>query len=441
MVEKAYKFRFYPTPEQENLLRRTIGCVRLIYNKALAARTQAWYEKQERVGYKQTSAMLTNWKKQEDLDFLTSVSSVPLQQSLRHLQTAFTNFFSGRTKYPNFKKKRNGGSAEFTKSAFQWKNGQIYIAKCSEALPIRWSRQLPQGCSPTTITVMLDPSNRWLVSLRFNDNRDLKLKPLKKRVGVDVGISSLIATSDGKKINNPKYFNKLYKKLRLSQKSLSRKTKGSNNYQKARLKVARIHAKIKDSRLDYTHKLTYVANPTAPLQLIRENQTIVVEDLAVKNMVKNHKLARAISDANWGELVRQLEYKAQWYGRELIKIDRYFPSSKRCSNCGHVVEKLPLNIREWDCPECGSHHDRDINASINILAAGLAVSVCGATVRPEGSKSPRAGAMKQKAPISNVRESRAVSRIAASGGCQKIINITNPENIKVVIILCLLKSN
>ncbi|MGD1702941.1 RNA-guided endonuclease InsQ/TnpB family protein [Dapis sp. BLCC M229] len=412
MVEKAYKFRFYPTPEQENLLRRTLGCVRLIYNKALAARTQAWYEKQERVGYKQTSAMLTNWKKQEDLDFLRSVSSVPLQQSLRHLQTAFTNF----CKYPNFKKKRNGGSAEFSKAAFKWKNGQVYLAKCAEALPIRWSRQLPLGCNPTTITVKLDPSNRWSVSLRFNDNRDFQLKPLKKRVGVDVGISSLIATSDGTKVNNPKYFNKLYKKLRISQKSLSRKTKGSNNYQKARLKVARIHAKIKDSRLDYTHKLT--------TQLIRENQTIVVEDLAVKNMVKNHKLARAISDANWGELVRQLEYKAEWYGRELIKIDRYFPSSKRCSECGYVVDKLPLNIREWDCPECAAHHDRDINASINILAAGLAVTApvahggnpqdragksLGATVRPEGSKSRKAGALKQKAPISDVGESRAVS--------------------------------
>ncbi|GGA21967.1 hypothetical protein CYANOKiyG1_37030 [Okeania sp. KiyG1] len=288
-------------------------------------------------------------------------------------------------------------------SAFTWKNGQVYLAKCAEALPIRWSRQLPPGCVPSTITVKLDPSGRWSVCLRFNDNRDFQLKPLKKRVGVDVGISSLIATSDGTKVNNPKYFNKLYKKLRLSQKSLSRKTKGSNNYQKARLKVARIHAKIKDSRLDYTHKLT--------TQLIRENQTIVVEDLAVKNMVKNHKLARAISDANWGELVRQLEYKAEWYGRELIKIDRYFPSSKRCSECGYVVDKLPLDIREWDCPECAAHHDRDLNASINILAAGLAVSVCGATVRPEGSKSRRAGAMKQKAPSSDVKESRAVTQV------------------------------
>ena len=230
----------------------------------------------------------------------------------------------------------------------------------------------------------------------------MRLKPVTKQVGIDLGITSLVTTSDGEKVANPKNLQKLHKKLRLAQKSLDRKTdKKSNNYQKAKLKVARIHAKIKDSRLDYTHKLT--------TRLIRENQTIVVEDLAVNNMVKNHKLARAISDANWGEIVRQLEYKAQWYGRQLIKIDRYFPSSKGCSNCGYVVEKLPLNIREWDCPECSSHHDRDINASINILAAGLAVSVCGATVRPFESKSQKASAKKQKAPNSNVKESRAVS--------------------------------
>lgn len=389
-------------------------------------RNQAWSEQKQRVSYQQTSAMLTNWKKQEDLDFLTEVSSVLLQQGLRHLQTAFTNFFSGRAQYPNFKKKRNGGSAEFTKSAFKWKNGQVYLAKCAEPLPIRWSRQLPSGCLPSTITVKLDPCGRWSLSLRVNDTRDLRLKPIKKQVGIDLGIKCLLTTSDGEKVANPKNLNKLHKRLRLAQKSLNRITLGTNNYEKARLKVARIHAQIKDSRLDYTHKLT--------TQLIRENQTIVVENLAVKNMVKNHKLARAISDANWGELVRQLEYKAEWYGRELIKIDRYFPGSKRCSNCGHVVEKLPLSIREWDCPKCGSHHDQDINAIINILrmgtragvskaplqearhkgtptkkAAGLAVSVCRATVRPSGSKSRRAGALKQKAPISDVRESRPVS--------------------------------
>jgi putative transposase len=387
-MPKAFKYRFYPTTEQESLLRRTMGCVRLVYNKALAARTEAWYERQERVGYTQTSAMLTSWKKESDLDFLNEVSSVPLQQGLRHLQKAFTNFFAGRAKYPNFKKKHNGGSAEFTKSAFKWKDGQVFLAKCSEPLPIHWSRQIPEGCTPSTITVKLTPSGRWYVSLLVDDHTIQPLPKTDKQIGLDVGVTSLIATSDGDKIANPKHFKRLRKKLKRVQKALSRKQKGSNNRHKARVKVAKIHTQITDARKDFLHKLT--------TQLVRENQTIVVEELAIKNMVKNHKLALSISDASWGELIRQLTYKCEWYGRELIKIDRWFPSSKRCGNCGHIVEKLPLNIREWQCPKCGANHDRDINASRNILAAGLAVSVCGATVRPEQSKSVKAGAMKQK---------------------------------------------
>jgi putative transposase len=332
--------------------------------------------------------MLTSWKQEEDLDFLNEVSSVPLQQGLRHLQKAFSNFFAGRAKYPNFKKKHNGGSAEFTKSAFKWKDGQVFLAKCSEPLPIRWSREIPEGSSPSTITVKLTPSGRWYVSLLVDDHTIKPLPKTDKKVGLDLGVTSLIATSDGDKIANPKHFKRLRKKLRRVQKALSRKQKGSNNRHKARLKVARVHAQITDARTDFLHKLT--------TQLVRENQTIVIEDLAIKNMVKNHKLANAISDAAWGELTRQLTYKCQWYGRELVKIDRYFPSSKRCGNCGHIVEKLPLNIREWECPKCGTNHDRDLNAAKNILAAGLAVSVCGATVRPEERKSRKAGAMKQK---------------------------------------------
>jgi len=165
MTQKAFKYRFYPTPEQETLLRKTMGCARLVYNRALAARTEAWYERQERVGYSETSTMLTSWKKQEDLEFLNEVSSVPLQQGLRHLQNAFTNFFAARAKYPNFKKKHHGGNAEFTKAAFRWKDGKVYLAKCSQSLDIRWSRQLPKGAEPSTITVKLSPSGRWTVSL------------------------------------------------------------------------------------------------------------------------------------------------------------------------------------------------------------------------------------------------------------------------------------
>lgn len=364
-----------------------MGCARLVYNRALAARTEAWYERQERVGYAETSTMLTAWKKQEDLQFLNEVSCVPLQQGLRHLQTAFTNFFAGRAKYPHFKKKHHGGNAEFTKSAFKWKDGTVFLAKCSQPLDIRWSRELPKGAEPSTITVKLSPSGRWTVSMLV----DVEISALPEspnQIGLDLGITSLMVLSNGEKINNPNTFKAKHRKLRKAQKALSRKKKGSNNRHKARLKVAKVHGEISDARIDFLHKLT--------TRLVRENQVIAVEDLSVKNMVKNHKLALSISDASWGEIVRQLEYKCNWYGRTLVKSDRWFPSSKRCGHCGYSVDKLPFNIREWDCPKCGTHHDRDVNAANNILAAGLAVNVCGATIRPEQSKSVKAGAMKQK---------------------------------------------
>lgn len=374
MSQKAFKFRFYPTAEQESLLRRTLGCARLVYNKALSARTEAWYGEQKRVSYNDTSKMLTEWKREPDLYFLKEVSSVALQQGLRHLQGAFTNFWAGRAQYPNFKKKRNGGSAEFTKSAFKYVDGHVYVAKCAEALPIRWSRLLPPGADPSTITVKLSPAGRWTVSLLV----DVDIEPLPEssnQVGIDLGISSLLTLSTGEKVANPKGFKAKFRKLRKSQKALSRKQKGSSNRHKARLRVARVHAEIADSRKDNLHKLT--------TRLVRENQTIAIEDLAVSNMVKNHKLAQAISDASWGELVRQLEYKSDWYGRTLVKVDRWFPSSKRCHCCGHVVDKLPLNIRDWVCPSCGTSHDRDVNAAINVLAGGLSVLACGASVRPD----------------------------------------------------------
>ncbi|MFS8783461.1 RNA-guided endonuclease InsQ/TnpB family protein [Synechococcus sp. R5-13] len=386
-MEKAYSYRFYPTPDQETLLRKTLGCVRLVYNRALAARTQAWQERQERISYAQTSALLTEWKKQPQLQFLNEVSCVPLQQSLRHLQTAFDNFFARRASYPKFKKKRDGGSAEFTRSAFRWKDGQVFLAKCSEPLNIRWSRQLPKGVEPSTVTVRLSPVGEWHVSLRFDDPRDLTLAPAQQSVGLDVGVSSLVALSTGEKVANPKHWNQRYKQLRRAQKALSRKQKGSKNRYKARLKVAKIHQKIANSRQDHLHKLT--------TRLIRENQTIVAETLAVKNLIRNSKLAKAISDAGWGELLRQLEYKARWYGRTLIWVNRWFPSSKTCSGCGYTLARLPLKVREWECPRCQARHDRDINAARNLLAVGHTVSACGADVRPKPSR-VAAVAMKQE---------------------------------------------
>jgi len=381
MTERAYKYRFYPTPSQEELLRRTMGCVRLVYNKALAARTEGWYQRQERVGYNQTSCLLTAWKKEENLAFLNEVSCVPLQQTLRHLSKAFENFWAKRASYPRFKKKRNGGNAEFTRSAFKWKDGKLWLAKCKEPLNIVWSRYFPTDCDPSTVTVKLEPSGRWFVSFWVVDPTVKQLPPTTKNIGLDAGISRLVTTSDGEKVTNPKHFNQKYRKLRAAQKTLSRRQKSSKNREKARIAVARIQTKIADARKDFLHKLT--------TQLVRENQTIAVEDLAVRNMVKNRSLARSISDAGWSELVRQLEYKCQWYGRELVKIDRFFPSSKRCGNCGHVIDKLPLSIREWSCPQCGTTHDRDINAANNILAAGLAVTVCGANIRPDRHSSKR----------------------------------------------------
>lgn len=314
-MEKAFNYRFYPSPEQESLLRRTLGCVRLVYNKALHERTQGWYERQEKIGYNQTSSMLTKWKKQEDLDFLNQVSCVPIQQGLRHLQSAFANFFAGRAKYPNFKKKRNGGSAEFTKSAFKFKDGKIYLAKSVEPLDIRWSRQIPKGCEPSSVTVKMHPSGRWHISIRFDDPTIKPLPVNDNAIGIDLGITSLIATSNGEKVSNPKQFKKHYKRLKRAQKNLSRKQKGSKNREKARIKVAKVHLKISDSRKDFLHKLT--------TNLVRENQTIAVESLAVKNMIKNHKLALAISDSGWSELIRQLDYKCLWYGRNLVKIDQW----------------------------------------------------------------------------------------------------------------------
>lgn len=383
VVKRAYKYRFYPSPEQAAELSRTFGCVRKVYNLALAARTEAWYQRQQRVSYVQSSALLTDWKRRGDLAYLAEVSSVPLQQALRHLQGAFTAFWEKRALYPRFKsRKRSRQSAEYTRSAFRWRGGQVWLAKMDAPLDIRWSRPLPDGTEPSTVTVSQDAAGRWFVSILVEETL-APLPPAQAVAGVDAGITSLVTLSTGEKITNPRYERRDRRRLARAQRTLARKQKGSANREKAKRKVARVHARITDRRRDHLHKLT--------TRLVRENQAVVIEDLSVRNMIRNHSLARAISDAAWADLRGMLEYKCDWYGRDLIVIDRWYPSSKTCSACGHVAASLPLNLREWDCVSCGTRHDRDINAAINVKAAGLAVSACGAGVRPQRESSLRGG--------------------------------------------------
>ena len=373
-TKRAYRFRFYPTSEQAEMLAKTFGCARFAYNYMLRQRTDAWFQRQEKVGYHETSAMLTVLKKTEEFAWLNEVSSVPIQQSLRHLQTAFGNFFARRNKYPTFKKKKDGAqSAEYTTSAFKWADGKLRIAKMDAALNIRFSRTIPKAAIVTTVTVSKDCAGRYFVSMLCTDQVQAKT-PVAAKVGIDLGLSHFAILSTGEKIAAPNTFRKNEEKLAKLQRKLAKKTKGSANRKKAKLKVAKLHAKITDSRKDFLHKLS--------TRLINENQVIAIETLAVSNMQKNHNLAKSIADASWSEFVRQLEYKSLWYGRELVGIDRWYPSSKRCSDCGHTVKKMPLSVREWTCPECGTIHDRDINAARNVLAAGLAVSALGESVSP-----------------------------------------------------------
>ncbi|MFD4911390.1 RNA-guided endonuclease InsQ/TnpB family protein [Kitasatospora purpeofusca] len=387
-VKRAFKYRFYPTGAQAAELSRTFGCVRKVYNMALQARTEAWTLRRERVDYNATSAMLTAWKKTEELAYLSEVSSVPLQQTLRHLQGAFGNFWAKRAKYPTFKsRKKSRRSAEYTTSGFRYRDGALTLAKMTEPLAVVWSRPLPEGAQPSTVTVSQDSAGRWFVSV-LCDDRPAMPGAINDAVGIDVGVTSLVTLSTGEKVTNPKHERKDRERLARAQRALSRKAEGDgSNRAKARLKVGRAHARIADRRRDFLHKLT--------TRLVRENQTIVIEDLTVRNMLKNRKLSRAIADASWSELRSMLEYKADWYGRELVVVDRWFPSSKLCSACGTLQSRMPLDVREWTCA-CGTTHDRDVNAARNILAAGLAVAACGDGVRPQRSTPGGQSSMKQE---------------------------------------------
>ena len=387
-VKRAYKYRCYPTNEQASNLAQTFGCVRFVYNWALNKRKRAYFDQGIKLYTKDLSAALVDLKCEKGTAWLREVSSVPLQQALRHLDIAYKNFFKKQAKYPTFKKKHHAQSATYTKNAFTLTDGCLTLAKQQESLNMVWSRPLPKGCKASSVTVSKDGAGRYFVSILVEE--EVKpFDPVDQCVGIDVGLKSFVVLSTGESVANPKYYARKQKKLAQAQRCLAKKKKGSKNRDKARRKVAKIHTQIADKRRDYQHKLS--------TRLIRENQVVCVESLAVKNMLKNHCLAKAISDVGWSEFLRQLEYKAKWYGRTLVKIDRWYPSSKTCSTCGYVLESLALDVREWICPVCGTCHDRDGNAAQNtlieglsVLAAGLAVSACGGNVRPVQVKAWRA---------------------------------------------------
>lgn len=326
--------------------------------------------------------MLTELKKTADHVWLNEISCVPTQQVLRHLQKAFDNFFDKRSAYPTFKKKRGKQSAEYTSSAFKWdaRNKCLTIAKIGR-LDVRWSRDFQS--TPTTVTITKSSSGQYFATLCLDET----IQPLPKTdnsVGIDLGINRLATLSTGERIANPKNTYKHAEKLAKAQRVLSRRKEGSNRWRRQKIVVAKIQDKIANARQDHLHKVT--------TDIVRRFDVIVTEDLNVRGMVRNHKLAKAISDASFGAFTDMIKYKAQWYGKEHVKIDRFFPSSKRCHCCGHIVESLPLSVRSWSCPKCETNHDRDENAAKNILAVGHTVTAQGGHVRPVAASAVKGNA-------------------------------------------------
>ncbi|WP_406168349.1 transposase [Streptomyces canus] len=383
---RLYRFRFYPTEEQAEQLERTFGACRWVYNEGLALRSGAWERHRVNVGFAETCRALTGWKRREETAWLRDVSSTVLQQSLRHLDQAYGRFFKGEARYPRRKKKgRSRDTATYVRTGFKWiadpeRPGTelITLAKQSVPLDVRWSRSLPVGEVPVRLSVTRDRADRYFVSILVEE----RIAPLPvvfvpgtrepKAVGVDVGLASLVILDDGTKFDHPRLLKRYAEKLARLQRELHRKVRGSKNRQKVREKIARLYALISDVRRDMLNQLT--------TRLVRENQVLVVEDLSVRTLMsaargkgrrRKAKLNQAIVDASWGELLRQLRYKCEWYGRTLVVVDRFFPSTRRCSACHVVGPRMDVSVRQWTCAGCGILHDRDVNAAVNLRDEGL----------------------------------------------------------------------
>lgn len=359
---KAYKYKIKPNQQQEELLSKFFGCVRFIYNWGLERKTSAYKENGTKVGYVELARELTSLKKTEEHQWLAECSNESLQQSLRCLDNAFTNFFRKKGKYPKFKSRKGKNSAKFINSVhFDFENWTVKLPKLGK-VKLCENRAFDQiKCKQGTCTVSRDHCRTYwcIITVDELQPKVARTKPLKETaIGIDLGIKDYAILSDGTKFTNPKHLEKAQQKLARLQRDFARTAKDSKNHEKMRIKVAKCHRAISNERNDFLHKLS--------THLIRNYDTICLEDLNVKGMEQNHHLARAIQGAAWGEFVRQLEYKSEWYGKNVLFIGRFEPSSKLCHKCGYINRNLKLSDREWTCPICGEHHDRDVNAAINI---------------------------------------------------------------------------
>ena len=387
-MQLRYNFRLNPTPAQRVALSRAFGCARVVFNDGLAARRDAHTAGLPYIPDGVLSKrVITEAKKTPERAWLGEVSAAVLQQALADLNTAYRNFFNSvtgkrkgrRVAPPRFRSRKDTRQAvRFTRnSRFRvLPNGRLRLPKVGD-VPVRWSRTLP--CEPSSVTVILDSAGRYFASF-IVQAEDTPLPPVETETGIDLGLTHFAVLSNGRKIDNPRYLRNAERRLKRAQRALSRKTKGSANRAKAQVRVARLHAKVRDTRRDFHHKTSTT--------IIRENQAVYVEDLAVAGLART-RLAKSVHDAGWAAFVGMLEYKAARHGRTFAKINRWYPSSKRCSTCGAVAEKMPLHVRQWTCG-CGTTHDRDVNAARNILAAGQAdrLNDCRAQVRPAPVSAP-----------------------------------------------------